>query len=79
MSADLPDETDAIDDLAHALADYFRRKESPVSLVHGGVVPHIIFQSPRLQLEEFESQPSKRLLQQYLHISDMPRRAYDVR
>ena len=26
MSADLPDETDAIDDLAHALADYFRRK-----------------------------------------------------
>ena len=26
VSADLPDETDAIDDLAHALADYFRRK-----------------------------------------------------
>ena len=26
MSADLPDETDAIDDLAHVLADYFRRK-----------------------------------------------------
>ena len=26
MSADLPDETDAINDLAHALADYFRRK-----------------------------------------------------
>ena len=60
MSADLPDETDAIDDLAHALADYFRRKESPVSLVHGGVVPHIIFQSPRLQLEEFESPALKK-------------------
>ena len=26
VSADLPDETDAIDDLAHVLADYFRRK-----------------------------------------------------
>ena len=26
MSADLPDETHAIDDLANALADYFRRK-----------------------------------------------------
>ena len=26
VSADLPDETDAIDDLAHALADYSRRK-----------------------------------------------------
>ena len=26
VSADLPDETDAIDDLAHALADYFRCK-----------------------------------------------------
>ena len=26
VSADLPDKTDAIDDLAHALADYFRRK-----------------------------------------------------
>jgi hypothetical protein len=26
VSADLPDETDAIDDLAHALADYFRHK-----------------------------------------------------
>ena len=26
VSADLPDETHAIDDLANALADYFRRK-----------------------------------------------------
>ena len=26
VSADRPDETDAIDDLAHTLADYFRRK-----------------------------------------------------
>jgi hypothetical protein len=39
--------------------------ESSVSLAHGGVVPHIIFQSPRLRPGEFESRPAKRLLQEY--------------
>jgi hypothetical protein len=35
-----------------------------VSLSHGGVVPHIIIQSSRLRLGEFESHAAKRLLQQ---------------
>jgi hypothetical protein len=39
--------------------------ESPVSLTHGGVIPHITFRSPRLRLGELESHPAKRLLQQY--------------
>src|SRR5216683_420805 len=40
--------------------------ESPVSLTHGGVVPHIIIRSSRLRLGEFESHAAKRLLQHYL-------------
>jgi hypothetical protein len=33
--------------------------ESPVSLTHGGVVPHIIIRSSRLRLGEFESHAAK--------------------
>jgi hypothetical protein len=44
--------------------------ESPVSLSHGGVVPHIIIQSLRLRLGEFESHAAKRLLQQNLPEAD---------
>ena len=43
--------------------------ESPVSLTHGGVVPHIIIRSSRLRLGEFESHAAKRLLQHYRSIS----------
>jgi hypothetical protein len=43
-------------------------------LAHGGVVSHIIFQSPRLRLGEFESHPAKRLLQQYLPHPDITSR-----
>src|ERR1700704_5609606 len=47
--------------------------ESPVSLAHGGVVPHIIIRSSRLRLGEFESPAEKRLLQHYLPIADVER------
>ncbi len=39
--------------------------ESPVSLALDDVVPHIIVQSLRLRVGEFESHLAKRLLQQY--------------
>ena len=45
--------------------------ESPVSLAHGGVAPHIIFRSPRLRLGEFKSHPAKRLLQHYPRRTDI--------
>src|SRR5258705_5230616 len=40
--------------------------ESPVSLACGDVVPHIVVQSPRPRLGEFETHAAKRLLQHYL-------------
>jgi hypothetical protein len=39
--------------------------ESPVSLPHGGEVPHIIFRYSRLRLGNLESHAAKRLLQHY--------------
>jgi hypothetical protein len=39
--------------------------ESHVSLALGDVVPHIIIQSLRVRVGEFESRLAKRLLQQY--------------
>jgi hypothetical protein len=44
--------------------------ESPVSLACGDVVPHIVVQSPRPRLGEFETHPAKRLLQHYLPTRD---------
>jgi hypothetical protein len=46
--------------------------ESPVSLAHGGVAPHIIVRSSRLRLAEFESHAAKkRLLQHYSPVADI--------
>jgi hypothetical protein len=38
----------------------------PVSLAHGGVVPHIVIRSWRLRLGKIVSHAPKRLLQHYL-------------
>jgi hypothetical protein len=43
------------------------------------VVPHIVVQSPRPRLGEFESHAAKSLLQQYRHETDMPTVLSDVR
>jgi hypothetical protein len=40
--------------------------ESLVSFAHAGVVPHIVFKSPRLQLGELESPAAKRYLRQFV-------------
>jgi hypothetical protein len=43
------------------------------------VVPHIVVQSPRPRLGEFETHAAKRLLQHYRHKTDMPTVFRDVR
>jgi hypothetical protein len=45
--------------------------ESPVSFACGDVVPHIVVQSPRPCLGEFETHAAKRLLQHYLPIAEV--------
>jgi hypothetical protein len=42
-----------------------------VSLALGDVAPHIVVQSPRPRLGEFETHAAKRLLQHYLPKGDM--------
>jgi hypothetical protein len=44
-----------------------------VSLACGDVVPHIVVQSPRPRLGEFETHAAKRLLQHYLPQADSAR------
>src|SRR5258705_1126700 len=45
--------------------------ESPVSLACGDGVPHIVIQSPRPRLGEFETLAAKRLLQHYLPLAEV--------